>query len=192
MLLHNFMNKFLVFCSYLVLAILAAGLFGAIHDQISYTVSPEYFTRFKFPMFHLLDSNIPERIRASEVGFLASWWMGVPLGLLTGVTGFIHKEIARMRSALYLSLPVIMGFVLLFAMCGLLYGFIQTRSIDLAEYRGWFIPKGVQDLRRFLCAGYMHNSAYLGGVVAIPVAWVFHILRRKRAKADVPVAGMNR
>lgn len=174
------MNKFLVFFSYIVLAILAAGLFGAIHDQISYTVSPEYFTHFKFPMFHLLDPNISERVRAAEVGFLASWWMGVPLGLLTGVAGFIHTDVAKMRSALFLSLPVIMGFVLVFALCGLLYGFVQTQSIDLAGYRGWYIPEGVQNLRRFLCAGYMHNSAYLGGVVVIPVAWLFHIVFKHR------------
>jgi hypothetical protein len=174
------MNKFLVFCAYLVLAILAAGLFGAIHDQISYTVSPEYFTCFKFPMFHLLDANIPERIRASQVGFLASWWMGIPLGLLTGLAGFIHADAAKMRSALVWSLPVIMGFVLLFALCGLFYGYIQTQAIDLAGYRGWYIPEGVQDLRGFLCAGYMHNSAYLGGVFAIPVAWLFHMVVRRR------------
>jgi len=53
-------------------------------------------------------------------------------------------------------------------------------TIDVAEYRGWFIPNDVTDLRRFLCAGYMHNSFYLGGVLAIPVAWAFHIVVRIR------------
>ena len=182
--MSGFSTKLRVFFLYIILAILAAGLFGAIHDQISYTVSSEYFTRFKFPMFHLLDPNIPERIRAAEVGFLASWWMGVPLGLLTGAAGFIHKNVAKMRSALLLSLPMIMGFVLAFALCGLLYGFVQTQAIDLAGYRGWYIPEGVGDLRGFLCAGYMHNSAYLGGVAAIPGAWLFHIMM-KRKDGDV-------
>ncbi len=176
----SFLTKLLIVFLFVLMAMLAAGLFGALHDQISYTVSPEYFTRFKFPMFHLLDANVPERIRAAEVGFLASWWMGVPLGLLTGAAGFIHKDVAKMRSALFLSLPIIVGFVLVFALCGLLYGYVQTQSIDLAGYRGWYIPEGVRDLRRFLCAGYMHNSAYLGGVVVIPVAWLFHLVYRRK------------
>jgi hypothetical protein len=57
---------------FLPAAVLVAGLFGVIHDQISYSVSNEYFTRFKFVQFRLLDPNVPARIRAAEVGFLAS------------------------------------------------------------------------------------------------------------------------
>lgn len=176
------MIKFLTFCLYLVLAIFAAGLFGAVHDQISYTVSAEYFTLFKFPMFHLLDPGIPERVRAAEVGFLASWWMGIPLGLLTGTAGFIHKNTNQMRSSMIKSLPMIMGFTLAFALGGLLYGYSQTQTIELSAYSGWFIPVGVQNLRRFLCAGYMHNSAYLGGVVAIPATWAYHIIVKLRTQ----------
>ena len=53
------------------LSIMVAGAFGVLHDQISYTVSPEFFTRFKFIQFGLLDPDVPERLRAATVGFLA-------------------------------------------------------------------------------------------------------------------------
>jgi hypothetical protein len=43
---------------------LVAGLFGIIHDEISYSVSNEYFTKFKFIQFRLLDTNLPDRFRA--------------------------------------------------------------------------------------------------------------------------------
>jgi hypothetical protein len=176
------MAKFSTFVLFLFLAIVAAGLFGAVHDQISCTVSPEYFNRFKFPMFHLLDTHTPERIRAAEVGVLASWWMGIPLGLLSGVAGFIHKDPVQMNSALLKSIPVIVGFTLAFALAGLVYGYLQTQTVDIAAYDGWYIPPGLTNIRRFLCAGYMHNSAYLGGVVAIPVAWAYHFSIKWRAK----------
>ncbi len=183
------MAKFFTFILFLFLAIFTAGLFGAVHDQISYTVSPEYFTHFKFPMFHLLDAHISERIRAAEVGILASWWMGIPLGLFTGVAGFIHKDAAQMKSALLKSLLVIVGVTLSFALAGLVYGYFQTQTIDLAAYEGWYIPAGLTNIRRFLCVGYMHNSAYLGGVAAIPVAWAYHFLvkRRKCENSFVPL-----
>src|SRR5262249_1358281 len=84
------MKKVGIFLLFLPAAVLVAGLFGMIHDQISYSVSTEYFTKFKFIQFHMLDAGVPERIRAAKVGFLASWWMGVPLGLLCGSAGFVQ------------------------------------------------------------------------------------------------------
>jgi hypothetical protein len=85
---------------------------------------------------------------------------------------------------------VIAGFTLAFALCGLLYGYWRTSSVDLSAYRGWFIPRDLQHQRRFLCAGYMHNSAYLGGVLAIPVAWWFHALFKRRATGLAWLAGL--
>ena len=175
------MLKLAAFVTFIVLAVLTAGAFGALHDQISYTVSSEYFTKFKFLQFHLLNPDVPERVRAAIVGFRASWWMGIPLGLLAGVAGFIHPNATQMLRALLLSLAVISGFTLIFALAGLTYGYFQTGSLSLGNYRGWFIPPNLVHPRNFICAGYMHNSAYLGGLLAIPVAWIFHIYYRRLA-----------
>ena len=175
------MRKLAVFAAFLVLAVLTAGAFGALHDQISYTVSNEYFTKFKFFQFHLLDPEVPERLRAATVGVLASWWMGIPLGLLAGAAGFLQPTASQMLKALLLSLAVITGFTLLVALAGLVYGYSRTTNLDLHNYAGWFIPQNLVHPRNFICAGYMHNSAYLGGVLAIPVAWAFHIYYRRRA-----------
>lgn len=161
---------------------LTAGVFGAVHDQISYSVSNEYFTKFKFVQFHLLDSALPERIRVAIVGFLASWWMGIPLGILTGIAGFIYPSAGQMRRGLALSLPLICAFVLLVALAGLVYGVVQTSTLDLSNYRGWFMPRELEFPRRFICAGYMHNSAYLGGAAAIPTSWLFHFFYRRWSK----------
>lgn len=63
------------------IACLFAGAYGSLHNQISYTVSPEYFTQFKFHQFRINDS-IPDRIGAAIVGWKASWWMGLVLGVV--------------------------------------------------------------------------------------------------------------
>jgi hypothetical protein len=168
------MDKFKALSLFVVLAVVAAGIFGAVHDQISYTVSHEYFTRFKFRQFGLLDESVPARWRAAEVGIRASWWMGIPLGLLTGVAGLIQKSAEQMRKAMLWSLVFIVGFTLASALCGLLYGYVQTEHFDPLAYRGWYVPRDLEHPRNFLCAGYMHNAAYLGGLLAIPAAWLFH------------------
>jgi MFS family permease len=179
------MKKFFVFVLLVLLAIVLAGLYGAIHNQISYTVSPEYFTKFKFRQFGIEGMNLPDRARASIVGFLASWWMGIPIGLLVGGFGFIHSSHWRMFRITLLSFAVVIAFTLLFGLCGLFYGWWKTRNINLANYQGWFIPKDVIDLRHFLCAGYMHNSSYLGGTLAIFVAAVFHVVVRIRMRKEI-------
>jgi hypothetical protein len=54
-----------------------AGCFGILHDQITYTISPEYFTRMKFSQFRSVDFGFPQRIFVAEIGFLATWWVGL-------------------------------------------------------------------------------------------------------------------
>ncbi len=174
------MKKLLIYVLLVVLAVLLAAFYGIIHNQISYSVSSEYFTKFKFRQFGFVDMPLPERVRASIVGFLASWWMGIPIGLLVGAAGFIHKGHRRMFKVSLWSFAVVVVFTLLFGLCGLFYGYLQTTSINVAEYRGWFVPDDVVNLRRFLCAGYMHNSSHLGGVLAIVAAWIFQIIVKRR------------
>lgn len=176
----NVLKKLGVFFGLIALAVIITSLYGIAHNQISYTVAPEYFTKFKFPQFRLLESPLPERVRASLIGFYASWWMGLPIGILIGAAGFIHRGARRMFSVSFKALLLAAGFTLLFGLCGLLYGYVRTTHIDVSQYRSWFIPDDVTDLRRFLCAGYMHNASYLGGVLAIPVAWIFQIVARTR------------
>jgi hypothetical protein len=181
-------KKLAVYLCFIVAVMLAAGIFGALHDQISYSVAPEYFTRFKFLQFRLLDPAIPERVRVAQIGFLASWWMGLPLGVLIGLGGFLQRTAGCMLRALAWSILLSFGFTLVFALCGLGYGYTQTRHIDLADYRGWFLPPGVA-VRSFLCAGYMHNAAYLGGALAVPVAWAFLVVAYFRGRDTVGGGG---
>jgi hypothetical protein len=122
--------------------------------------------------------NLPDRARASIVGFLASWWMGIPIGLIVGGTGFIHPGHWRMLKITLLAFGLVMAITLLFGLGGLLYGCFQTKAIDLADYHDWFIPKDVVNLRRFLCVGYMHNASYLGGTLSIFAACIFQVVVR--------------
>lgn len=174
-------GRIAIFVVFVAVAMLTAGVFGAFHDQISYSISHEYFTQFKFVQFRLLDSPLPERVRVAVVGFRASWWMGVPLGLFTGLAGFIYPSAEQMRRALVLSLPLICGFVLLVALGGLAYGVVQTSGSAMPKYVGQDLSADIGAWRRFICVGYMHNAAYLGGAAAIPAVWLFHLLYRRRS-----------
>lgn len=57
-----------------------AGACGILHDQITYTLSQEYFTRLKFDPFSCLDLRDHPRLFAGVIGFLATWWVGLFAG----------------------------------------------------------------------------------------------------------------
>jgi len=52
-------------------------MYGIIHDQITYSISPEYYTKFKFYQFGLIKSpndfvHNPRQM-AIIVGIMATW-----------------------------------------------------------------------------------------------------------------------
>src|SRR5690242_10176342 len=59
-----------------VVGAIVAGVYGMLHDQITYTISPEYFTKLKFDQFAYAEFGFSERVFVAEIGFLATWWVG--------------------------------------------------------------------------------------------------------------------
>ena len=94
---------------YAVLGAFVAGFYGVLHDQITYSISPEYFTRMKFLQFHYADFGLPPRVFVAEIGFLATWWVGL-------IAGWFLARVAVPafpgRSA---RAPILQGFAIMFA-----------------------------------------------------------------------------
>ncbi len=175
------MNKFWAFVVVILLAPFIAGFYGVLHDQITYTVAPEYYTKFKFMQFGLTDLAWPDRARAAIVGFGASWWMGVPIGILVGAFGFFQRDGARMLRVCLGAMGVAVAVTLLVGLGGLAFGFFVTRGgVNRANYDGWFVPANVVHLRNYICVGYMHNASYLGGVAALVAAWIYQFVMRAK------------
>ena len=62
------------------LGAIVGGVYGILHDQITYSISQEYFTKLKFDQFRYADFGFPARVFVSEVGFLAACWAGSSAG----------------------------------------------------------------------------------------------------------------
>ena len=178
-------RKLLIFLAIVAVSPLVAGIYGAIHNQFSYTVSSEYFTAFKFVQFGLLDSPLPDRVRASIVGFRASWWMGPALGILIGLAAFVHREPREMLDAGVRAYAVTIAVTALVGLVALLIGIASTKPLHFENYADWYLPDGLQHPRRFLCAGYMHDGAYLGSVVGVGAAWIDNVVRGLRRRREV-------
>ena len=156
---------------YSVLGAVLAGLYGVLHDQVTYSISPEYFTRLKFSQFHYADFGLPPRVFVAEIGFLATWWVGfVAAWFIARITVPAFPRAAAFRHSLR-GFLIIFAFALAAAIVGyalsLLHGSDYSAWADLAS------TLGVLDLPSFVRVAYIHNASYLGGFIGLVAAIIF-------------------
>ena len=160
----------------IILSIVIASLFGAIHNQISYSVSSEFFKNFLFGNFGVYDWEIKnDRILASLVGILGSYWVGLILGIIYSIIFLFLKTENNFKNILYAIFRNI-GF----AFIGSLAGYIIGKFISL-ENSGVFIDFGTQFPRNYIEASYMHTGSYFGGIVGL-VLGIIYLFKRNNSK----------
>ncbi len=170
-----------------IISALLAGVYGILHDQVSYSVSPEYYTKFKFDMFRMLEvlpghesgsGKNPEillnqpRIGAALVGLASTWWVGAIAGVLLAF--LFRKEDARqMIRMAFRGLMMMLVSAVIFAGIGLLAG--QW----LFSENSFYLPDHVIDRQAFVAVGSMHNFSYIGGFIGIIIA-SYYCVKYKR------------
>ncbi len=163
------MGKFPIFFLLLILAALAAALFGAAHNQLSYSVGPTYFTAFKFDQFQIAEGT-SDRIGAAIVGLRASWWMGPLIGLPAFLYGLFAVPQARTYFAAGLGAIFVVILLATFgALTGLLGGLVADNTGLLDAYLTFRDGPTRSD---FLRAGFMHDASYLGGALGLLAAFI--------------------
>ncbi|MBN1263290.1 MAG: hypothetical protein JW991_02945 [Candidatus Pacebacteria bacterium] len=146
----------------ILIAILTASSYGALHNQFSFTISPEYFTELKFVQFGIRP-DLP-RLGAALVGIKASWWLGLIMALPITLLGLIHQTLRKMFRSTLKSF----GLVLLTVLIGSLVGFI------------WGSVKFPRN--RFDMAGTMHNFSYLGAFLGLPLGLFYQVSCRSKKR----------
>lgn len=169
-------KKLLFVFAILVLAPLVGGLYGIIHDQITYTISPEYYTKFKFFQFGLMDLGdeaiFPNpRIEVSIVGFLATWWMGLPIGIVLALVGLIHENPKDMYRLTMKAMLLTICVSWLTGLIGLAFGkfYLAEKGVN------WWLPENLIDTKNFIAVGSMHNFSYLGGLFGLVTGVIYHV-----------------
>ncbi len=172
-------RKIDIYVSMFLLAVLIAALYGAVHNQISYSFSSEYFTHFKFVQFGLLWAQDTQRLGAAYVGVLATWWMGIILFSILGLFGFMFPSPKQMALELSRSLIIVVTIALITGILGLLYGFLVVNETSISNYSKWLWPDVTHPIQ-FIRVGFMHNASYLGGLMGL-IGGVFYLIMRKRS-----------
>lgn len=158
--MHRFVLSLILFA----IACVASGLYGALHNQISYTVSPEYFTKFKFEQFEI-EPNVPDRVGAAIVGWQASWWMGLAVGVFLIPFGLL----IRGSSAYFYGMLRVFAIVTLTAIaCGVIALLVSCFTITPSTVGNVKVYENeISNPVAFFRAGAMHNFGYAGGLAGI-------------------------
>ncbi|MBL8001938.1 MAG: hypothetical protein JNL05_08250 [Flavobacteriales bacterium] len=157
---------------------LLAGLYGALHDQLSFTIAPEYFTRFKYDQFGFEPQWFGgHRPTVAVIGFLATWWVGALIALFLVPLGLVFKDTERMRKEIVRATMITLGTAAVCALLGLAYGWYLLDTVP----NGWYLPPGLEDPHAFLAVGSMHNFSYAGGALGLCLAVTVMVWRRKQA-----------
>lgn len=183
------MKKALTILFTILSSVLIAGIYGVVHDQVTYSISSEYYTNFKFIQFNIADTlRSNERLGAGIIGFLATWWTGIPVGVVLGLYGvWKPKNIFTFRIKLN-SVFVAMFTVVVFGVIGYIHGLIYTSGIEdwpvnmrtgNANMLDGF--NQITDWRSFKIVGFIHNYGYLGGLFGLIFGCVYQFKRFKKS-----------
>lgn len=162
------MKRMLIVLFFALFTPLLAGIYGIIHDQITYTLSSEYFNHFRFIQFGFVDLGADvnfehPRWEVAKVGFLATWWVGIPIGVVLGLLGLIHKRDDRMFWVTFRAIGIALLIAMITGLIGLLYGelFVDLYSIS------FYLPQDLEDPETYHAVSTMHNMGYLGGSLGL-------------------------
>ena len=161
-----------------IISIILASIFGAIHNQISYSVSSEFFQSFLFGNFGTGDWNINNhRIEASIVGILGSYWVGLILGIIYLI---IFLFIDTNNNFKYIFKALLIN--LLLSLIGSILGYLVAHffvSIESSDIRMDF---GVNHPQNYIEAAYMHEGSYYGGILGLLFGVAYLISQNNKYK----------
>ena len=68
------------------------------------------------------------RLEVSAVGFLATWWMGIPIGIILGLVGLVHRDNKQMFRVTMKAIVVTIIIAFVTGLVGLAYGKLQLAN----------------------------------------------------------------
>ena len=158
------------------LSVLAAIGYGILHDLVTTRICVEYFTIFHPP---ILGGTQSPTLLALGWGVIATWWVGVLLGVPLAILARVGSRPVLTASDV---LPMIRTLLIIMGVSAFVAGitgyFIGTMPPSMAEV----LPP--ERHRRFLADWWAHNASYASGFVGGIVLWaVAYRKRLRRAKS---------
>jgi hypothetical protein len=160
----------------IAMATMAAIIYGVLHDQVTARVCLEYFTVFHPPVFATANPTL----LALGWGVIATWWVGLPLGVVLGLVARVGSQPTRL-AAQDLVRPVIVTLLVvgsLAFLAGCVGWVLASRgAVSVPPFVAGRIPSS--QYPRFMAAWWAHSTSYLAGALGGIVLAVVTVIRRR-------------
>lgn len=144
-------------------ACVLAGAYGMVHNQISFTVGPDYFHALKFVQFRVPE-NFHDRVGAALVGWQASWWMGLVIGIPIAVMSLGIPSSALARRVFLQAAFLVVAITLALGLVSLAF----DPPMDHIP-----VPASAQDPIGYGRAAMLHDTSYLAGMIGLVVGLIY-------------------
>jgi hypothetical protein len=151
-----------------ILAALIGGIYGALYDQITYTVSNEFFTK-RFEQAGIVDTGLI-RWEVAKIGFIKTWSVGFWLGLFLSLGGLLHEDNRKMFYVTLQAFFIALGTAFIF---GIIAFFFADTSIDVV------VENTVTDKKSFNKVLCMNNYSYVGGIIGMFLGLGWQVLKTR-------------
>jgi hypothetical protein len=144
-----------------------------VNNQITVTISPEYFSVFKRHMFWwlvgpMVEAGEPLRLQASAVGVAASWWFGLFLAIILCPFAALGGRTPLGTTAFLRAILIVMAITL---GTSIIFGVLAYVIVPHPVYGpGNEFLYCIRDTHRAFAVGWWHNGAYLGVLIGTIVA----------------------
>jgi hypothetical protein len=160
------------FALIVVMCVVAAMMYGILHDQITARVCVEYFTVAHPPVFQTDDPTL----LGIGWGIIATWWVGLILGLGLIVGARMGRREPRSVRSLVKPILQLLAVMAAFAFAAGIAGYF-------AGWEKWIVLEGpyARDIpaekhAAFFACGFAHTTSYFvglaGGLIVIVRIWL--------------------
>ncbi len=172
----------------LLAAVLTASAYGAVNDQLTCAISPEYFLYGKELAKSIGDAPAATTLHweAAKVGLKATWSAGLIVGVALLLANNPLGHLPRLKNRTLLRmLPVVLVTT---AVCGTLGGWLGYNGhlVPLSSDFKDMVEANIFRPRRFMCTWGIHLGGYVGGFLGTILAavWVIYERRSRTANHD--------
>lgn len=162
--------------SIIIISILVASVFGALHNQVSYSISSEFFKNFLFGKFGINEWGISnDRTKASIVGIIGTYWVGFFLGIIYSIIYLflnVENKFLIIIKSIFINISV--------SVFGSLIAFLIAYFFISPENSGVFMDFGTMCPKNYIEAAYMHTGSYYGGVLGLFLGIIFLLNKNKK------------
>ncbi|MDB5272893.1 MAG: hypothetical protein JWO58_1260 [Chitinophagaceae bacterium] len=163
---------------FIVIAPVISGCFGAVYDMIVYTLSPEFFTEYRFPQFDISQKMRPI-VGAAIIGFSNSWAIGIPIGIILATMSYMHRSIHKTFKYMIISYVIAIVTSIVFTSIGLM---LMKDQLSHNMYIG--TDKALQRTVEIIVD--MNNFTQAGALIgtALACAWQLYMILKKKERAE--------